>query len=371
MPSSEATIHLVYPHGSAISCPDAIGRNLAERLRRRYTVQQYDWDEVGCIRPNPGDVLVGHPHPALRTIFRQSVCQHGWRRVIALCPFNHDLAQVGFLDPIVRRCDLYLAITGSFWFRRPAACLTHWQPRMVHVDLAINRADFPQLKHTFAPPGKRRFVYIGNGSKPKNIDYLAQLAQAMPEFEFAWIGSSTETPGLKRLGLLDFSTDEAKNIVAGYDFMLTVGRADANPATVLESMAWGLIPVCTPESGYVGLPGVPNVPLDDPRGAVAVLQRLQEQPTEALENLQAKNASALDQHFSWDRMANQVIDAIESESAPSLGPDSFAAKIRRNTASVGGAHSPLRPRYMLITASSIRSNGYHLKDVRRYREGTN
>lgn len=356
---STPTVHFVYPHGPGISCPDAIGRNVAMCLRTRYDVRQYNWDDGGCIRPNPGDVLLGHPHPARRTIFRQSIRQRGWERVIVFCPFNHDLTQVGFLDPIIRRCDLYLAITGTYWFEHPAPFLTHWWPRMVHVDLAVDRSDHPRLKHTFAPPGKRRFVYIGNRSKPKNIDYLAQIARAMPEFEFAWIGSSNETPGLERLGPLDFRTDAAKEILARYDFMLTVGRADANPATVLESMAWGLIPVCTPQSGYIGLAGVPNVPLDDVDGAVAVLKALQDQPTERLQQLQAHNAEALECHFNWDRVAHQVIDAIEGEVAPSLGPDSLGARIRRSAAAIGGPHSPLRPRYMLLTANAMRFGTTH------------
>jgi glycosyltransferase involved in cell wall biosynthesis len=349
------TVHFIYPHGPAISCPDAIGRHVAARLSERFAIRQYDWDDVRRIEPRAGDVLLGHPHPARGTIFRRSMRRQGWARIIAFSPFNHDLAQVGFLDPVVRRCDVFLAITGAYWFERPAPLVAHWRPRMVHVDLAVDRQEFPQIKHRFAPPGARRVVYIGNATKPKNIGYLSEIARALPDTEFAWVGSSRDAPPLNRLGSLDFGTDSARELISGYDFMLTVGRADANPATVLESMAWGLVPVCTPQSGYVGLPGVPNVPLDDLATAVAVLRDLQAQPVRHLQALQEKNFAALDQHFNWDRVADQVISAIEGDVSTDIGPDSLANKMRRSIATIAGAHSPLRPEYLALTAAGLRS----------------
>ncbi|MFN3979841.1 MAG: glycosyltransferase, partial [Caldilinea sp.] len=92
-----------------------------------------------------------------------------------------------------------------------------------------------------------------------------------------------------------------------------------NPTTVLEAMAWGLIPVCTPQSGYVGYPSIINVPLDDPEGAAIVLRRLQSLPDTELFQLQAANWRLLDEHFNWDRFASQVIDAIESTDSPACG----------------------------------------------------
>src|SRR6185503_18178356 len=80
-------VHLVYPHGDRISCPDAIGRHTAAGLRASgYQVVAHDWDETGVIRPDPGDVLIGHPHPAPWTIFRRSAQRPGWRRVLLLSP---------------------------------------------------------------------------------------------------------------------------------------------------------------------------------------------------------------------------------------------------------------------------------------------
>ena len=53
------TVHLIYPHGSRISCPDAIGRNVGNRLREQFEVKQYNWDDIGVLHPGSDDILIG------------------------------------------------------------------------------------------------------------------------------------------------------------------------------------------------------------------------------------------------------------------------------------------------------------------------
>lgn len=354
------TVHFVYPHEPKISSPHAIGRKVAERLRAGgYEVVQYDWNETRVLEPGPDDVLVGHPHPAPWTIFRRSARRRGWKRVLLMLPYNHrDLVQVAFADSFLRRCDLLLAITGNFWFETVGMSdLSHWRPKMIHVDLAVDRADFPRVKSSFNPPGKRRFLYIGHTLWYKNPAYLSQIARAMPEAEIAWMGSSQRgIPGLLSLGRHDFATDEARALVAGYDFLLTVGSSDSNPATILEAAAWGLVPVCTRESGYAGYPGIPNVPLDDVRGAVETLRGLEEAPAERLEELRAANDRLLDTHFTWDRFAAQVIDAIESDASPELGREPLARKVRLRWAALRSPYSVVRPPNLRFAARTLLSS---------------
>jgi len=309
------TIHLVYPHSSRISCPDAIGRNLAERLRVHYNVRLYDWDETCAIVPGSDDILLGHPHPAPWTCFRRSMSQSGWRKIIAMSPYCHgDLQPSAFLDAIISRVDLFLAITGRYWYTSVGeSSFSHWRPKMIHLDLAVDRNDFPVLKTSFNPLGERRFVYIGHSGWYKNVAYLTAIAKALPEMTFAWIGSSSATiPSLISHGFQDFQRDEARAVVASYDFMLTVGRSDPNPTTILEAMAWGLIPVCTPQSGYIGYPGIINVPLDNLQAVTKRLRMLQKMSEATLWRLQQENWNLIEQYFTWDRFAQQVIDAIEA-----------------------------------------------------------
>ena len=344
------TIHFIYPHGNRISAPDSIGRNLGMRLEDRYQVLYYDLNSKVSIKPNPGDVLLGHPMPALWTCFRKSLRQPGWERVLAMSPYNHDLFQVSFYDSFIEKCDLYLAITGNYWFGSiDDSPYYYWAPKMRHLDLAVDRIDFPTIKTSFNSEGKRRFVYIGGNIWCKNTNYLSEIARRMPDTSFSWIGKVglRKIGGLNQLGYQDFSTAEGKRVVGSQDFMITVGNADANPTTILEAMAWGLIPVCTEQSGYTGYPGIVNIPLDDSQSAVEILGKLQTLPEGKLREMQQQNWLALDKHFNWDRFADQVIEAIESDACPSLKPVSPFHKFRIRLAALTSPYSPLHPKKLV------------------------
>jgi glycosyltransferase involved in cell wall biosynthesis len=323
-------IHLVYPHGPSIAAPDAIGRNLGVRLARRMPVVHHAWTDRGVIEPEPGDVLVGHPHPARSTIFRRSVRRPGWRRIIMLAPFNLDPAQVAFVDSIIRRCDLFLAISGNHWFEHLATSpFSHWAPKMRRLDMAIDRADFPVLKTRFAAPGDRGLAYIGHTGPMKNTAYLSEIADHLEGVGFGWIGSGDRPiRGLQAFGQQDFATPAGRAAVSRHDFVVSVSSADANPTTMLEAMAWGLIPICTPQSGYDSVPGIVNVPLGDAAAAAAVIRGWLNRPEEDLLAVQAANRARLEHIYSWDVFADRVFEAIESPESPALGSDSLARRLR-------------------------------------------
>jgi hypothetical protein len=232
-------VHLVYPHGNRTSTPDAIGRELGRRLEPNYEVLYHDWSDRDLIKPEPGDVLLGHPHPYPDTVFRRSLRQNGWGRSLLLAPFNHaDLRQSAFEDSIVSDCDLFLAITGPHWFRgiEDSLC-SHWQPKLVHLDLAIDRSDFPPLQRSFGAPGERRVLYIGHSSRGKNTSYLSKIAALIPEAEFGWVGKGDRPiHGLTPYGFIDYDAPAGRELLARFDLFLTVGSADANPTTILEAM---------------------------------------------------------------------------------------------------------------------------------------
>lgn len=342
------TVHLVYPHGSNTSTPDAIGRELGVRLERHYRIRYYDWDARARIRPDVGDVLLGHPHPLAGTCFRRSMHSDRWGRVIVLCPFVPVVDSVGWLDGTVRRCDEYLAITGAHWFALlDTSVMSHWSPRVTQLNLAVDRVQFPFIKRSFNPAGRRRFLYIGNTAMTKNTAYLSVLARLMPDVQFSWIGSGDRAiDGVTSLGCRQFETAAATDLVAGYDFLLTVGRADANPTTILESMAWGLIPVCTPQSGYEGYASIPNVPLDDTRTAIRVLRGLQQESESRLRNMQSINIQLLDEYFNWDRFASEVTDAIERTDRPTLPRESMATRLSMASYAFTSPYSPYLPGFM-------------------------
>jgi len=314
-------VHLVYPVGKNINTPDTIGRHLKKSIEKDYQVTTYNYDEYKIISPGNADVLIGHWHPNPFTVFRLSAQKKGWKRIIALAPFCPDQTawHNAFANKIIEKCDRYLAITGNAWMKRlKVSPFHHWESKIVHLDLAVDRKDFPFVKMSFNTVGKRRFLYIGNATWCKNTSFLEKLAQEFPETDFSWIGGNKPLKNLKTLGTFDFSKQEAKKLIQEYDFLITVGSADANPTTILEAMAWGLIPVCSVQSGYEGFSGIRNISIDNIDDAIEIIDYLQFVSEEQLNKWQQENLAELDKHFNWDRFCGQVLNEIGSKDSPKL-----------------------------------------------------
>jgi glycosyltransferase involved in cell wall biosynthesis len=330
--TGQPTVHFIYPTGPRISTPWAIGRKVTEHLARRFTVVNHELDEDRAIEPAPGDILLGHSWTEPWSVFRRSMLHPGWGRKLLMQPFAPgDVRQTYWHPEVARHCDRFLAITGRHWIETLSSTrLAHLAPKLIHLDLAVDRADFPRTKQAFNPIGRRRFLFIGNYPWYKNLPFLDAIAGRLPEVEFAWMGPPKKRyRHLRQLGPRDFSQVAARVEAAGYDFMITTGSADANPTTILEAMAWGLIPVCTPQSGYSGYAGIPNVPLDDVAGAAAIVTRLQQASAAELEAMRADNDRLLDSHFTWPRFCAQVEAAIDDRSSPPLTPEPLANRLMR------------------------------------------
>lgn len=345
------TIHLVYPHEDRISCPDAIGRHLADGLSSSYEVRLHPWDGTKAIVPAEGDVLLGHPHPSPWTTFRRSLDHEGWARRLILAPYNHgDPRQVAWLDPVVASSDLFLAITGDHWFATaPTSLFSHWVPKMVQIDLAVDVNEFPEIKTTFNDPGRRRFLFIGHSTWTKNVGYLSEIARGLGEGVVSWMGLGPPIPGVRALGLQDFRLPEARELVAEHDFLLSVGNADANPASVLEAMAWGLVPAASKESAHADLPGIVDVPLDDVAAAIRVLQDLQEVDGSSLLDMQRLNRMALEERFNWGTFTRKVVAAIEEPPRRAVFPASPARRLEL-------AYHRLRSPYAWWRPSALRDH---------------
>src|SRR5579862_5686675 len=115
--SPMTTVHFVYPRdASRNSSPFCIGNEVGDRLARDYDVRFYGWRDQVLITPKPGDILLGHPHWRRDSVFDRSVRQPGFARRILMAPYADDLRQVAYYDRHMDQCDLFLAITGNYWF---------------------------------------------------------------------------------------------------------------------------------------------------------------------------------------------------------------------------------------------------------------
>ena len=317
------TIHVVYPHGVHHIPPDVIGRHVGAALSKYGTVRFHQYEQIGCIRPRPGDVLIGHAYPCSWSTLRWSMRQPGWGRRILLQPFSLDEREHGHLDTIIDQCDLFLAITGDYWLAElPHSRFARWAPKIRQLDLGLDSSHFRSIKTTFNPPGQRKLLYIGNDHPGKGLDYLDQIAQTL-KTEITWFGPAHSSSlsryiGLKHHGLMNWSDPKALQLLADYDFLVMAGSFDACPTTVIEAMAWGLLPVCTPTTGYANTPGVVNIPGGDMAAAAAIISELQNQPEVALDKVRKAGRIQLLERFQWSRFETMVCNAVDSSESPPL-----------------------------------------------------
>jgi glycosyltransferase involved in cell wall biosynthesis len=309
------TIHFVYVQGNGVGTPFAITNELAKRLEVKYRVIVYDWAEKTTIYPVPGDILLGHAHPLKNTVLRRSFNQNGWHKKVLLCPFAHAMPEyIAFLDELVCYADKYLAICGPYWTKTIEDSLfAHWKNKIERIDLAINRSHFPFIKKNFNPPGQRKFVTIGRLGKNKGSDYYASIADEARHLSFSWIGGNifSENSHVTAVGALDFKNNSAVQKLAEFDFVIQCGRSDANPTTLLEGASVGLIPICTPQSGYDDTPWIKNIPLNNINETINILNDLNNTPESLLQSLQLKAQVDLDSHYNWERFTSQVLFTLE------------------------------------------------------------
>lgn len=352
------TVHFVYVTGKGFDTSTAIAREIPARLRAHHDVQVHDPRDPATIRPEPGDVLIGHPNRHGDCLFRRSFAEAGWARRIVFAPFSHGMLEdAAAIDDLVDAADLYLAITGPYWFDSAGeTAVSHWVHKMRRCDLGLNRGQFPRIKSRFNPPGMRRFLYIGNADPMRGGDFLAALADANPDLEIAWIRAADARhcldgevePQTRRLSRamrgsrlkihngVHWRQPSGLKVVATHDVILNCGRSDAMPSEVLEAASWGLVPVTTPQCGYLADDWMTHIPLDDVAGASAVLRALNGAPEADLLARQAAGVRRLDERYNWDAVARQVQGAITASIPPEPDDPAWQARRRRNRRTLRG-----------------------------------
>ena len=332
------TVHLIHVSPERVATTNALAREVPARLAGRHDIRVHHPDTAGVIEPGPGDILIGHPNRYAECLFRRSFRLAGWSRRIVFAPFSHALPADGAaIDDLVTDADLYLAVTGEYWVDTMAASrFSHWEYKTLRCDLGVNRDHFPLVKTRFNPPGKRRFLYIGNADPMKGGDFLARLADANPDIEFGWlftgdhrhcldhvlepraykINVQMQASRLVRHPDMNWRGLEGLKLIAAHDVILSCGRSDAIPCETLEAAAWGLVPVTTPQCGYPAGDWIAHIPLDDVTGASAVIRHLHTCPTDALRRRQDAAQNQLAEKYNWALVAEQFCRALECPIPP-------------------------------------------------------
>jgi glycosyltransferase involved in cell wall biosynthesis len=296
------TVYLIYPHGNRKAAPWSIGNHLAAGIRDAgYFVEQYDWADRARIEWRCGDSLIGHPHDEPGHVFESNLW-HPWSKVIAIAPWNGSSEYTQRLANVEAACSSIMPICGPYW-------RDHLPPDWIPLDMAVDPEDYPPLKRKFNPPGQRKFLYIGCTLKCKGTDNLSRLAAVLPDVHFGHVGPGI-VPGTYPWGYVEMESNRGRRIASEYDFVITTGENDANPTTVVEAMSWGLIPVCTPQSGWDH--GVIHISFEDLDGTVDTIRELQLAPVEKLRQQQDLCRELVSTRYTWRNFVQRVLGELNN-----------------------------------------------------------
>jgi glycosyltransferase involved in cell wall biosynthesis len=286
----------------------------------------YHLTEKSKINFERDDIFLGHPYFPITDIHKgvtEIVLNAKKRPKITsiITPLHCNLTintshiNLDFLnhvDKLVPNCDILFGIMGEYWWDQwKNSKFAHWQTKMVRLDMAVNINNYPKVKNTFNLKGKRKFLFIGRNDPMKGSEFLSELALALPQFEFGWIGSGAEINGVKRISsFVQLTPDFMKIIASEYDFFISPSLADPNPTTILESMAWGFPILSTLESGYYESDVITNIFSNDLEKSKVVLEKYQFLDEKELMSISKNARNYVNLNHSWDKFTQTISSSI-------------------------------------------------------------
>lgn len=298
--------------------PLSITHHLFQALKALGRVKLYDWRERTRIRPEPGDILIGHPYPGdPGRVWNRACLGPGFKARFAITPVHHGMPEICLdLDRYLPRCDRLLGITGPYWWDTwEQSALAHWKPKMTPVDMAIDVAHYPRVKRRFNPPGKRRFLYIGYGDPCKGA-HLLSILFGLANASCVWVGADRDFPNLERRPVMTLAGAAIERLADECDVFITMGVSDANPATILEAMAWGFPVACTPQSGYHRIDELAMLSTTDMRHNLTVLERLQHAPEAELVAVADRARARVESRYGFGRFCDTVLGEVRKHGGP-------------------------------------------------------
>ncbi len=233
----------------------ALSAHLCNAIRRTgASVYAHDFTDVESLREvKPEDVLIGHVGPWVK-----EAAKKGFQNIILFNPANRwyptrnspifesnatIAEQVHLAKSVIAQSGVYWRTTAEY----PEPMKWRW------IDLGIDTNLFPFIKREFNPPGKRQFLFFHlYDSLQKGSDIAEEIIRAKPGDNFTWLGGATikKTHNLRVFPQMLNTSERFRQEVGNCDFILTPSREDAQPGTVVEAAALGLIPATTYTSGY-------------------------------------------------------------------------------------------------------------------------
>lgn len=310
------TCHFVYagsPDNSEERSPYTITRNLYRFLRTKFDhINYYDWCHTGSIAEvKEDDIVLGHPNYPANSATRQLFNSKArYKAIIHPLHTNYVDDNMPFNDLAMKADDIF-SIQGPYWYNTiDQTPFAHWKPKITRLDIPVCSQSWKHAKNSFNPIGKRGIVYVGSSIPNKNLGLLVQIASIMKDVNFEWYGGSSDHElyrlrNVKVIGWVNIRGYIDK-ICENNDFIISTSISDANPTTLSEvGLASGLIPICTKESGYVENDNFTNIPLDA-NGAVAILRKWLNKPSDELAEISARNRRLCEEQFTWEVFCDKI-----------------------------------------------------------------
>lgn len=308
-------IHFAYahkPNNELICSPCSITNHLYEYLSSRSQVTYHDFREQNKVILSEDDIFIGHPHYDYKTITNRTILENNRGRKYLLFPFHHYMPKFNMpFNELVMACDKYFAITGPYWYQTiKHSKFAHWESKMVRLDMAVNHDHYPRQKTGFNEPGQRRILYVGRNAEEKNPGLLRKIINYMPDVQFILVGLDIIAANTICLGRIMLDSNAARSLCNKCDFFINTSMSDANPTTILEAASWGLIPICTRQSGYYEGGLVYNIPLQA-EFAVKKLREILSLSSEALMERSLAITELVKKEYNWDKFCSTIWSEID------------------------------------------------------------
>ena len=335
VPQGVGTVHFAYagpPDNTALHAPFSITRNIYRALSAKYQVAYYDYSSKVEIPYGPDDIVIGHPHYDHDTVMQKALRNPApCRAKILMFPLHTKRTEDNWpFNDLVEYATSIISICGPYWYDSiDTTIFKHWQPKIVRLDMAVDSAAFPFMKQQVNPVGQRKLLYLGSAIPNKNLGFMAKIMETLSHAQLTWLGADLnhpicKLPNVNAIGWQQLTAETMKPYVDGHDFFISTSDSDANPTTILESMAWGIVPICTKESGYwpdgeyMG-----EIVLADFHKTVHNIISFLNMPEERYRQISLRNRKLIEADYNWENLTGKVLQEIGrhhgSPAAPKKG----------------------------------------------------
>lgn len=307
--------------------------------------------QCGKVTENPDDILLGHLTwdglpKSLSQI--QGKLTHNWVRENALnpdqpahpntyilTPWVPDwpalwTANMPFIESQLIAASKIFALCGEIWIQRTYessenTIQTKVRDKLVHCNMGLAAQNFRKVKTVFNPIGERQLLHISNLAAYKGFDITCKSVEGLETLLHVATQKLFDTePGLVEypmngetyifnfIGNIDNNDPEFQDwVINNCDFYIHTAYADAQATTILESCARGLVPLVTPESGFISPHAIYLT--HDPQENRAIIQHALEIPEEELRNRSCAVREQVIREHKWEDIYDTVWNTIQAD----------------------------------------------------------